>query len=113
MIFSLLGFRKVVVFVLVAIMAIPCSLKRELPLGSATKTSNQPTQQQNKNACLTFFKLEKQHKKEGKQIDFRFFLDFPSEIHFSSRVKTNLSFHYFTQQRGKTPSYLLHQRFLI
>lgn len=113
MIFSLVGYRKIVVFVLVAIMVIPCSLKREFPQSLATKTSNPSAQKQHKNACLTVFKLSKENKKEKTQIYIASFLHFPSESHFLSLIKTNLSFRFFNQQRGNIPSYLLHQRFLI
>ncbi|MFO7822900.1 MAG: hypothetical protein R6V72_03105 [Cyclobacterium sp.] len=113
MIFSLFGYRKIIVFALVALIAIPCSLKREFSQVSFANTSNQPTQKQNKNACLTFLRLEKEHKKEEKQIDIANFRHFSNEAPILSGLKTNLSFHFYNQQKEKIPTYLFYQQFLI
>ncbi|WP_162419380.1 hypothetical protein [Cyclobacterium roseum] len=113
MIFSLFGYRKIIVFALVALMVIPCSIKREFSQISFTNTSNQPTQKQNRNACLTFFKLEKEHKKEEKQIDTANFRHFSNEAPILSGLKTNLLFHFYNQQKEKIPTYLFYQQFLI
>lgn len=113
MIFSLIGYRKIIVFALVALIAIPCSIKREFSQVSLANTSNQATQKQYKNACLTYLKLEKEQKKEEKQVDIANYRHFSNEVTILSGVKTNLSYRFFNQQKEKIPTYLFCQQFLI
>ncbi|WP_154853598.1 hypothetical protein [Cyclobacterium xiamenense] len=113
MIFSLVGYRKIIVFALVALIVIPCSITREFSQISFANTTDQPTQKQNGNACLTFFKLEKEHKKEEKQIDIANFRHFSNEAPILAGLKTNLLFHFYDHQKEKIPTYLFYQQFLI
>jgi hypothetical protein len=109
----LLKYRNFIVLALIALLAVPCSIKRELKQSLQPESHQQIKTTHQQIVCSGFYQEHKQDKRRRVEKQILPYSIFKIQLEHQVLAKTIELPNFYFEQKEKIPAYILFERFLI